>query len=328
MNKNIAKILLVGAVLVALFLARGSRAAGGDFSISFFPQYPSPGAEVTARLKSYSFDPNRAEIVWLVDGKVLAKGVGGRDFKFIAPDFGKEKKIDVYVSTLEGIISSSSFKFTGNDVDLLWQAMTTVPLWYKGKAMPSVQSQIKMTAKPYLFSGGALISDSNLVYEWSVNFKKDINKSGMGKNYFLFKIKDNSEDYIISIRVSSKDGLMVFEKSMTFSTTDIDPKFVFYKEDILNGTQYNEAFPDNFQLNEDELILKAEPFFFSKENAGNLSYSWTMNGEGIQSQDKPNIVDLRINPGSSGSAAIGLEIKNPFSMFQSAVKSLNINYGQ
>ena len=326
-KKDIAKILLAGAVLAVLFLARDSRASGSGFSLIFIPSNPEPGAKVTARIETYDFDADRAFFTWEMDGAVLTKGTGEKSVSITSPELGKQKNIVVSVVTADSTSAKRTFPIIGQDVDMFWEAGTYVPFWYKGKALPVEESPIKIMAMPHLFSKGVEIKRTNLVYEWYVNFEKDLNKSGTGKNSFVFNPPIYDSEYTISVKVSSLDGGIIFEKGTSFDLAANSPKIIFYESRPIEGVFSNNALNNETQLSSSEISVKAEPFFFSKRNLKNLKYEWTMNGETISSDTEPGIITLRTE-GGSGAANIGLRISNPISILQFAEKFLQINYGQ
>lgn len=325
MKKDVVKIFLAaGAMVFILVFFRQAQAIGGDFSIELSPAHPTPGTRTTARIISYSFEVDRSDIVWRVDGKIATEGAGEKSFEFTAPAAGKELEISVGVVTEKGEKASKSLKIVGNDVDLLWEALTSVPSWYKGRALPVVQSSVRIAAIPHLFSAGAEISSSELVYEWFLNFEKDLAASGRGKNYFTFMIKDY-DDTTVSLKVSSRDGKVVFEKGTVFNIDDNEPKVVFYEENLLEGTRYNAAFPERIKIDKDEIIVRAEPYFFSNGDAGNFSYQWAMNEEEIEQEGLRNILSFR-REGESGASSIGFKISNLLQELQSAERSFEIEY--
>lgn len=328
MKKDVVKILLAVAALISFGVFCNAQSLGGDFSIDLIPSDPLPNTEARARISSFHFDANRAKITWELDGKALLSGMGERDFTFTSPDLGKERHLTVYVITADGAQSKKTINLIGQDIDLLWEALTYTPPWYKGMAVPVIESLIKVTAVSHLFSGGKELLSSDLVYEWSLNFKKDIRASGAGKNSFNFQLKD-FDDYSVVLKVSNRDSSAVFEKGFTISADNIStsPKIIFYENKPMEGVLYSNALNGEIQLNDSEISVKAEPFFFSKRNMGSLNYEWTMNGEKISSDEVPNIVTLRAE-GGTGSANIGLRINNPINILQFAEKAFLVNYGQ
>lgn len=312
-------------MLIAGFLgfSRGVQAVGTNFSIAIIPQNPIPGSMTTAKITSLHFDVNRASIIWKVDGKTVQSGVGKDSVSLESPALGKNRTVSIYITTVDGESASKSVVFVGNDTDLLWEALTITPFSYRGKALSPVQSQVKVTAIPYLFEGGLMIKDSDLVYDWSVNFKKDINASGAGKNYFLLKIKTN-DDYTVSVKVSNKANDIFFEKSVKLSGADIKPKIIFYKEYPLEGPRYEEALNKKVSIDSQEMNLRAEPFFFSSSK---LSFNWKMNGKSIVADEAPNVLKLRAPDSGEGEASIGLDVKNNSNILQFISAGLEIIFG-
>jgi len=321
MKNSILKFLTI--VIFAIFLGLPSNSqAVADFSITLIPENPAPGSAVTAKLKSLHFDVNRASVTWSLDGKVLSKGLGKEVVEFDAPVFGKKSTISATVSTVDGDFGSDSVVLVGNDLDLLWEAMTTTPLNYKGRSLPSVQSQVKVTAIPYLFKNGLALASSDLIYEWSLNFKKDINASGAGKDHFTFQVK-NQDDHTVSLKVSNRANDVVFEKGITLFLGSMKPKVLLYREHPLEGPRYEEALKGLVEVG-DEISLRAEPFFFSRNN---LSFDWDMNRKSILPDEVPNILKLKAPEGEKGEASIRLDVKNNFNVLQFASTALRIILG-
>lgn len=326
MRKNIIVIVIV--IIAAIFTANQAQAIGSDFSIDLIPSDPVPNTEVRARISSLHFDANRAKITWELDGKALLSGMGERDFTFTSPDLGKEKRLTVYMITAEGAQSKKTLNLIGQDIDLLWEALTYTPPGYKGRAVPVIESPIKVTALPHLFSKGKEILGSDLIYEWSLNFKKDIRASGAGKNSFIFQLKD-FDDFDVTLKVSSRDNSAVFEKGFTFSADSIStqPKILFYENNPLEGPRYNKALAREITLSNGEIGIRAEPFFFSRGALANLSYEWTMNAEKIFPEQFANVLSLRTGPANGGGrSVIGLRISNPVNLLQTAEERVEINY--
>lgn len=325
MRKNYLKIILL---LIFPLLFFGGYAAAieintfdSEFSIEIIPNNPAPGEQVSAKAVSYQFDINRSSIVWTFNGEVIAKGVGKRDANFIYPGFGKESRLNISIVTDKGLTVSKNIKFIGNDIDFLWEAGTTVPAWYKGKALPSFKSLVAITSIPHLFSGGAEISPSGLVYEWSINYENLSDASGAGKNSFTFQINDH-EKTAVGLRVSNKDKSVSFEKYTDISTDGVSPKIVFYGDSPLEGPDYGNALGKEIGLFSGETTIRAEPYFFSDSPVGGLSHNWTMNDEEIKPDAFPNVLSLRAG-GTAGSSIIELRLRGAF---HSAKEFIKINF--
>ena len=322
MRNFILKFIVIATFAIFLGLPNNSYSAGADFSVTLIPQNPVPGSTVTAKVKSFHFDVNRASITWSLDGKVLSKGLGKDVINFNAPAFGKKATVSASVTTVDGGFGSSSVVLVGNDLDLIWEAMTTTPFSYKGRSLPALQSQVKVTAIPYLFKGGLMLKDTDLIYEWSLNFKKDINASGAGKDHFTFQVKDH-DDYTVNLKVSNRVNDVIFEKGIIVSLGNMKPKVLLYREHPLEGPKYEEALKGSIEV-DDNITIRAEPFFFSKNN---LSFDWQMNRKSILPENVPNILSLGVPEGERGETSLRLDIKNNFNVLQFAGSTLRIIFG-
>lgn len=313
------KILFAMAVLLVFGLFQQAQAID-DFFVEFTPENPGPNTTVSAKANSYSFDINRASISWIVNGQTKLKGTGEKNFSFKTSDIGSITKLSVLITTEKGASFRKDFSFRSADVDILWEALTYVPSWYKGKALPSSESLIRITAVPQFPES---VSPSKLIYNWSVDFKNKPDVSGLGKRTFLLKSAQIFQENKISVMVSNYDRSITAEKNISIKIGQ--PKIIFYEENPLEGTRYNIVLQKDFQLTVEEVIIRAEPYFFSRKNLEKLSYEWTMNGRKILPETFSNILSL-VRGEQSGKSVIGLKINNPINIMQFAENSLNINF--
>ncbi len=320
MRKDVIKILFAAGVLIAFGLFHQTQAAGEDFSVEFSPENPGPNTGVSANIISYSFDINRSFITWIINGQTKLKGTGEKSFSFQTGNMGTQTALSVSITTDSGAQLRKNFSFKNADVDILWEALTYTPPWYKGKALPSSESLIKITAIPH-FSGS--ISPSKLIYNWSVDFKNKPDISGLGKRSFTLRSVDVFNENKISVTVSNYDESITAEKNISIAIGQ--PKIISYEENPLEGTRSNQALQKEFQLNSVAINIRAEPFFFSTINLKNLLYEWTMNSQKIATEEFPNILSLARGE-QSGKSAIGLKIKNPINIMQFAENSLRVNF--
>lgn len=304
-------------------LAQEINEYNSEFTIELVPSDPKPNDLVFAKVVSYQFDINRSVITWILDGKIIAQGAGKKEASFTISPLGKETALTVNITTYDGIKTSQTNKFSGSDIDFLWEAQTTAPSGYKGKALPGYKSNARVTALPHLYSAGARLSPSSLIYEWSFNYKNDQDLSGLGKNSILFKINDFGE-FVIGLKVSSRDKRASFQKSFRLSAEG-EPKLIFYSDDPLEGPFYGKALPRRILIKSKDFSIRGEPYFINK-NAGGIFIDWTMNDKKIKSGKYPNILSLAAN-GDSGEAEIEMKIKKEGETFvQTADQSIRINF--
>ena len=287
-------------------LAQEINDYSSDFSIEIIPNNPGPGEQVSAKIVSYQFDVDRSAIKWTLNDRLIAQGTGKKAVNFVAPSFGGESRLTIDITTDAGVKTSKTKKFTGNDIDFLWEAKTSAPAGYKGKTLPGYKSIIKISAIPHLFLSGNYLPASSVIYDWSLNYKDLNDPSGLGKNSFLVKLSDFG-DYTVGLKVSSRDKRTSFQKFLHLSAENAEPKVVFYKDDPLEGPFYGKSWRNKVNLPSQEITIRAEPYFFNNEK-GDVSYQWKMNEESVKPSKKPNTLSLRSEK-NSGTAEIGLEIK-------------------
>jgi len=326
-----AFVFLISLVLIlSLFslpkngLAQEINDYGSDFSIELVPNNPRPDQAVSAKIVSYQFDVDRSDVVWILDGRIIAQGQGKKTADFVLPPLSKESVLTVNIVTNKGAETSKTKKFSGSDIDFLWEAETSVPAGYKGKALAGLKAYVKITVLPSLYSASGAISRSNLVYDWTFNYKNLPDDSGMNRNTLLTRLNDTG-DYVIGVKVSTKDKMVSAQKYLHLSAEGVSPKLVFYADDPLEGPFYTKSIGNKITLKTKDINIRAEPYFFNKED-GKTAYSWSMNGKVIKSGKKPNTISL-VSEENSGQAEISFEMgKETENNLQSAKGRINIAF--
>ncbi|MEK7581850.1 MAG: hypothetical protein AAB488_00765 [Patescibacteria group bacterium] len=327
------KIFLLLFVLVFLlfFIAQvfAQTTGNSQVSLSLNPEQPGPRQKTTARLVSYAMDLNRASITWVLDGKKILSGIGEKEFSFVTGEVGETSDINVSIgSTPLGTITKS-LSLTPGEIILIWEASDSyTPPFYKGKALPPAQGNIKIVAIPNIKSGGLLIKPENLVYKWRRNDKAVEANSGFGKNTLV--IRNGYTDLVEKIEVTaspSSGDTTAFGRAIIAL---IDPQIILYENRPLEGVYYESMLPERFTLDNEEIKINAEPYYFSspdKEKSA-LLFSWVINGEKtLGDKSDPGALSLRIDNGASGASNISLGVKNKVSFLQDANTNLIIKFG-
>ena len=286
------------------------------FFVDFSPQKPGANTQVSAQVTSYTFDVNRSSISWTLNGK---KAGTGKQFSFTTGDIGSQTTLRVSIATPDGFNLDKSFYFQAAEIDLLWETSSYVPPPYQGKALPPPQASIKVTAIPQ----GIKTAASKLIYEWKRNDKNLPDSSGQGKNTLNFYASETGGD-TIEVSVSDSGGNVNATNQIVIGVEN--PKILFYEDRPLEGTQYQKELGESVSLGKPELILRAEPFFFSKRALPILSYEWQMNGQKIETPQKPNLLNLTAPSGQKGTSAISLALENSKNILERANKTIQINF--
>ena len=322
------KIAILGFVfLAAIFLAAGNPFQANsqslfnpaDFFIKTSPESAGPDTEVVAEAVSFNFDINRAYITWVLNNKTMIKGKGEKILKFSTGQAGKSAVLTAFVTAEDGTQLQKTLTFSNAEVDLLWQAQTLTPVWYRGKALATPGSKIRISAFPRFFN----TSPENLIYQWKRNYEPQISSSGLGKRSIeiTLPLDDPYAREKIEVEVSNLVKTISAKKSIQMEAGGF--KLLFYENNPLEGIRFQQAL-NNLVLKQDNIELKAEPYFFATEDKDNLSYEWTINREKVAPQIIGNIFSLNIAPGITGSFSLEANIKNPRKIIQFIQKSLTV----
>ncbi len=160
------------------------------------------------------------------------------------------------------------------EVDLIWEADTYTPPFYKGLPLWSKQSQIKFVAIENIPNK----SPSTLIYRWSRDGKVIGSSSGVGQNTFTFSDSVLSLPTEIEIDVFEEEGQgSIGSASLVLRT--IPSKSIVVEDNPLYGLMLNKAISGEFIIKEDESSFGAIPFFenVSARFAPAITYTWSTN---------------------------------------------------
>ena len=132
------------------------------------------------------------------------------------------------------------------------------------------------------------------------------------------------QESVTSVEVSSLDKSIRARKTIVLAP--VEPKVVFYEKHPLKGVFYARALENTFSLLKEEFILRAEPFFFSKNALKDRSsgFSWLVNDADVFTERENELV-LRHEGEKSGSSRVGLTVKDEKNLLQAAA-SLLVQY--
>ena len=324
----ITLMLIVGVCGAYIFTAHAqsinSLSVQSQSSIDVKPSPPTPFTDVTLTLKAYSFDPTRASISWYINGKPAGSGVGLRSISTKTGAAGSAMTVQAVAQPQNGITSVTTTVLRPAYVALAWEAQTYTPFFYRGKAMASPGAAITYVAMPFFADEkGKPIDPSKLVYTWKRRYVNEPNASGVGKR--TYTVSEDLRNAPISVEVATFDKTIKAEA--TALVVRVQPIPEIYSLHPLLGIRYERALSGSYTLDSQESSLIVEPYFFSipTRNAGNIAYSWSINGT-ISSENSAII--LRTSGDGGGQAGITLLVRHLSEVLQSARKTLTVIYGK
>jgi hypothetical protein len=334
--KTLRTFILGFVCVVGIALSPNAAFAALDLiSFQTNPKTPGPNQLVTVSLQSYAIDLDSANLTWYVDKEVVANGIGEKSIQTMVKDLGETVTINVVILAANSARYDKQFLLRPIEVDLLWEADTFVPPFYKGKALPTYKSIVKLSAIPRFNTFSS--NPSRYSYAWTANQIQNL-EQGIGKQSVLVPMKYSGSSVPIEVTVTDLSALG--DTTGTTSATRlnngsamqrivaINPLLLFYEDAPLLGVRFNQALSGGVTTNGTSFTLRAVPYFFSNDDIvnANLSYTWQQDRQKLNPSMDPNILVL----GKEGTAAqvstIGLLIQNSKRILQSANAGVTINF--
>lgn len=309
-----------------LFSPSAAFAALDLISFHTNPETPSPNQDITVSLQSYAVDLNSAKVTWYVDKVVTKDGVGEKTLQTRTKEFGQVVTIDVVILMPDGARYDKQLLLKPAEVDLLWEADTSVPPFYKGKALPTYKSIVKLSAIPRF--GMSWVDPSLYSYAWTANQTQGLAKSA-GKNSALLSMKYSGGTIPVSVRVTESSPRGVSAVA-TKNITAGDPELVFYEDAALLGIRFENVLSGIQETNGTSFAIHAVPYFFSSDDVTNadLSYAWNKDGVTLLPGLDPNTLVLGKEGRSAQSSTVRLSLQNKKRILQAANAEITISFAQ
>ncbi len=321
-------IFLIAVVLImGVFLPFSTGVASSTgILVDVAPENPAPNENVNIALSSYAYDLDSVLISWAINGKNVSSGIGKKSFSLTAPKAGEETGVVATISLPDGI-TDTKIMIRPSVMVLLWQAKDSyTPPFYKGKALASPDSTVKVVALPEIRSSSGLVNPKNMTYLWKKDYTNNQDGSGYGKGSFSFVndyLEDSNNIGVIASTVDQK-----YSSATNINIGMVKPKIVFYKNDPGLGTLWEQALADGHKILDKE-ILVAAPYFISPNDLRIpfLTWDWSINDEIVSPPtSRKNTLPLMVQTGTTGTSKIRLEINHIGKIFESATKEIMVEF--
>jgi hypothetical protein len=313
---------------VAGSIAHAQIDFGVDFSISLTPPYPKAGEVVRVEASSALLDLQIGEVVWYVNDKEHARGSGRTAIELVAPSLGEETNVRaVFIEEgFERATTQSTIRPV--EVDLLWESDSYTPPWYRGRALPSAGTNLRLEAMPrFVRANGSLVQSIDVVFTWKRNGYVVPGASGRGKSKVLIESPALYGTDVVSVEARSADGVFIGEASVRIPSNE--PILSLYENHPLFGVLHHRALSSEDRLSEEEVSFTVIPYFAEARSVRDpaLVYAWRVGANPIPNDPtQPNEITVNAE-GSSGSARIDLSLTHTGNLFTQVANFWNIFLG-
>lgn len=293
--------LLIPLAADAQFIPR-ARSSEGVILVSVSPESPGPDSPVALTAASSFIDLSRSDITWVADGRVIARGLGATAAQVRTGALGSTVNVSVTASSPSGESASGLARIRATQLDLLWEADSYVPPFFRGRPLPSSGSRIRVQA----LLRGTSESPQNLRYIWKKNGAIVPGASGQGRSSAVFPAPIVRGVDTIAVEVLTRSG--AFEASGQIAVRSQDPELALYEVHPVFGLEVRRGLASGATVSSEEASFAAVPYFApvaSRMESG-LRYSWSVNGRRVPAAESGNS-EITINAeNSSGLADISL----------------------
>ena len=315
MNKIILKtIIFFGLMLPASTLA-------GVVDVTLNPEIPEPNQTISAGLSGVLVDLNQSDIYWYVDDEIQKHGIGEKSFSFTSGDVDEKTVLDVIIMLPDGRRIDLQKEIMPIEVDLLWEADTYTPPFYRGKALLTYKSPIKVVAIP-----NSKNIDTKFIYTWSIgNLGNIADASGYNRTSFVTFGSYAGNNRTVSVSMVSFDRSKKMKKSIKIES--VEPELILYESNSLVGTLFNKALYNTKNITKNEFSIKAEPYFITTGEMNNIKYEWAINNVKVgDGEDRDKIITFIKPDDGSGKAHLEAYIKNMTNTYQEARTKTSLSY--
>lgn len=319
-------------VLLVLLLPLAAFAQYSPFqrtvTMEAIPKFPKEYSTANVSVQTYSFDVSRAETVWRLNGKIIKQGIGISEIDIETKGAGEKMLVD-FTATLNGETIKKSIDITPHAIDMIIEADTYTPKQYRGRSLPITDSDMRVIAVPNITLNGKTYTDDELIFSWKEDDQYIQSASGVGRSIFNVKSPKVFRTKDISVEITSLDKRIDAGNSISIKAQN--PKVLLYEQNPLQGVLYQKAITNSATLNNDEIILVAEPYFFPGRNRDSVAatYTWELNNKDVQTGDSdPGKITLRQAGQGQGNVSVGVTVLGTLTQLQNAEYKVKFLFGK
>lgn len=291
----------------------------GVTSLEISPDIPTPGNSVQVTLSAYTLNLNGASISWAVNGVSVPEYANERTMPLAIGALGSTYLVKAVITPAGGAPVTVNRTLTASDLDLIVESNTTVPSFYKGRALPIGDELTRVTS---ILHTGKALDVSTLTYTWRLGSTVLFEGPVRGRDSVVFTMPKSATN--LSVDIADATGNIIMRKAVRL--TPATPELHFYEDNPLRGLSLN-AINETLTLVGSETTVRAEPYFVSADILDKQPrLTWTIGGRAITNKNAdPLTITLRATEGA-GTAKVGFELINTSSFLQFVQDAFTINF--
>lgn len=295
-------LIAVLYVCVPLFTHAQSVLGTNSISLVSDPQFPAPYSSTTVSLDDYSVNTVGANIFWFVSGVEKPEFKNQRSIEIKTGNLGTKSSVRVVLARENGPRLETTLSLIPAEIDVIIEAQTHIPDFYKGRALPNSKSVVRAVT---VVHDGTSAPDSNYTFRWTLNDDVMFGGPVRGHNILDFTMPLFNGGRLV-VEVFDTTGRLVGKHALEL--TNAQPELHFYEWSPLRGL-FQKEITSPLSLIGEETKVYGEPYFINTNiNNSEADFTWTINGARAPSSDDALNAIVLGRAGNSATAQIGFTV--------------------
>ena len=290
------------------------------------PASPGAGQTVTITARTPATEVKTSEFTWTVNGTVRSdvSGSAKNTITVTAGDTGTSIRVSVRVRRLDGTVLTASKQIYVSDLALIWKARTYVPPWYRGKALPTKNSIVTISAIPTVIIDGRLIPPNRLIFTWH----SDGRQLAAGAGEQIVDVVVPRLPFMTRVvQVTVEDFDKKIRKEQRIALGPREPHVSVYALEPLGGIESRRSVTTLPVTSRGTLDFQAEPFHFPVLSKDDLTYRWRFNGKDVQGlPQNPFILSIDAANETRRDIGISVNVDDADTYVPPASKLFNVSF--
>lgn len=274
-----------------------------NIALTISPQYPRPGDTVTVSLDAYTVNTIGATVLWYVNDVEQPDLRNERTISTTAGGLGERSEIRATIVHANGTSINTTTAITPTNTDIILEADTYIPAFYKGRALPSMSAPVRAIVITNTREGGDAAAYS---YDWRLDGSSMYGGPVLGKQSVNMTMP-RYDDEVLSVVVYNTRGEAIGRSALKLES--VEPELHFYEDNPLRGLS-RKAIGSQYVLVGDEVSVHGKPYFLdATPSERGDTYKWNVNNTPVTNDNSDqHIITLRKSD-QGGLATIGFSIE-------------------